>query len=480
MTAKYYITTTIPYVNASPHIGYAMELVEADCLTRFYRQRGRDVFLLTGSDENSLKNVLAAEKEGISTKELIDKYTKRFTDLTEALNISNDDFIRTTENRHFAGAQKLWSMCRPEDIYKKSYKGLYCVGCEQFYTTQELVDGNCPEHQRPPEVVEEENYFFKLSNYQKKLEDLIESDMMKIVPESRKNEVLSFVRSGLQDFSISRSIARARNWGVPVPNDENQVMYVWYDALSNYITALDYATDGEKFNRYWPADVHMLGKGVIRFHAVYWPAMLLSAQLPLPKELFVHGYINADGVKMSKSLGNVVDPFEEIKEFGVEAVRYYLLRYIHPTADSDYSRENFEMAYNADLANGLGNLVNRIAGLCEQNNISLPNQENLSFDDATFDKLMTEYKFDQALKHLWDLVSEVDGYITQTKPWEFAKKGEIEELKKVLHKAIYDILKIAYLLSPIMPKSAHHIQQLFTSDKIINKEALFPRRDLKQ
>jgi len=471
---KFYITTAIPYVNASPHIGFALELVQTDVVARYYRQKGREVFFLTGSDENSLKNVQAAEKEGIKTNELVDRNTKKFIELTKVFNISNDDFVRTTETKHFKCAQKLWSACRPEDIYKKKYKGLYCVGCEQFYTEKELVDGKCLEHQKEPEVIEEENYFFKLSSYQEKLEKLIESDEYKITPTSRKNEILSFIKMGLDDFSISRSQARAKNWGVPVPGDESQVMYVWFDALSNYLTGLDYGGDEKKFKAFWPADVHVVGKGIIRFHAVYWPAILLSAGLPMPKQLFVHGYINIGGAKMSKSLGNVIDPFKLVEKYGVEPVRYYLLRYIHPVQDSDFSIEKFEESYTADLANGLGNLVNRVAGLIEQNDIKIKLKIKHQ-ESSELDKLIGRFAFDQALKYIWEKISQVDGYISAKKPWVLAKDGQLKELTIILQKAVDDILEIIYLLQPFLPETTEKIEKIFKAKKIKKTEAIFPR-----
>lgn len=478
---KFYITTAIPYVNANPHIGFALELVQADALARIHRQLGDDVFFLTGVDENSLKNVQAAEKAGIETRKFVDQNSQRFVDLTKALNISNEDFIRTTSKKHFVGSQKLWSASNQDDIYKKSYKGLYCVGCEQFYTEKELVDGKCPEHLKEPEVVEEENYFFKLSNYQDRLEKLISSDEYKIVPETRKNEVLSFIRSGLEDFSISRSQARARNWGVPVPGDESQVMYVWYDALSNYITGLDYDSEGRRFKKYWPADVHAIGKGIIRFHAIYWPAMLMSANLSLPKTLFVHEYINVDGTKMSKSLGNVVDPFLVIEKYGAEATRYYLLRHINPFRDGDFSDQKFVEAYNADLANGLGNLVSRVSGLIEQNDLKIDwkkvsqakkdTQVNIKKEFNQID----EFRFDEQLKFIWSLISKVDGDISENKPWELAKNGQADRLSEVLTNAVADILLVGEMLIPYLPETAEKIQKIFEAKKIKKVEALFPR-----
>jgi methionyl-tRNA synthetase len=473
MSKKFYITTAIPYVNASPHIGFALELVQTDVVARYHCQLGEEVFFLTGADENSLKNVQAAEEEDISTKELVDRNTQKFIELGQVLNISNDDFIRTISKKHFAGSQKLWSACKKEDIYKKEYKGLYCVGCEQFYTEDELVDGKCPEHKTKPDIVEEENYFFKLSNYQKKLEKLIESDEYRIVPASRKNEVLSFIKMGLQDFSISRSQKRAKNWGVPVPGDKTQVMYVWFDALSNYLTGIDYDKEGKNYKKYWPADVHVIGKGIIRFHAVYWPAMLLSAGLPLPRTLFVHGYINIEGAKISKSLGNIIDPFELVKKYGVEPVRYYLLRYVHPVQDSDFSIAKFEQAYTADLANGLGNLVNRVTGLIEQNNVKIKLAKVKP--DKKFEKLIDEFSFDQALKYIWDKIAEVDGLISETKPWELAKAGKTKELEKVLNQAANLVFEVSQLLISFLPETAAKVEKIFTAKKIKKGKPLFPR-----
>ena len=470
---KFYITTAIPYVNGDPHIGHALEFVQTDVLARYYRQKAHDVFFLSGADENSLKNVQAAEKEGISTRQLVDKNTQKFIDLAEALNISNDDFIRTVSDKHFAGAQKLWLACKKEDIYRKKYKGLYCIGCEQFFTEKELVDGKCPEHQKEPETVEEENYFFRLSNYQKQLEKLIESDEYEIIPKTRKNEVLSFIRMGLEDFSISRSQFRAKNWGVPVPMDDSQVIYVWFDALSNYITALGYDKKAKEFKKYWPADVHVIGKGIIRFHAVYWPAMLLSAGIPLPKKLFVHGYINIEGGKISKSLGNTINPFFLVEKYGVEVVRYYLLRYIHPVQDSDFSLQKLEESYNSDLANGLGNLVSRVAGLIEQNNIKIKIEKPK--EDEEFEKLVDSFSFDQALKYIWDKISEVDGKISNTKPWYLAKEGKVKEVSEILNQAANDVLQISYLLKPFLPAVSVKIKNIFFSVKVVKGDPLFPR-----
>ncbi|NQU78070.1 methionine--tRNA ligase [Candidatus Falkowbacteria bacterium] len=478
---KYYLTTAIPYVNAAPHIGFALELIQADVLARYHRQKKDNTYFLTGADENSLKNVRAAEKEKIETQQLVDRNTQKFIDLTRALAISNDDFIRTTEEKHFASAQKLWQACKKEDIYKKKYKGLYCVGCETFYKEKDLVKGKCPEHGTKPEQVEEENYFFKLSKYQDKLKKLIESDKYEVIPKTKKNEVLSFINQGLEDFSISRSKERAKNWGIPVPGDDSQIIYVWFDALVNYLSALDYDKDGEKFNSFWPADLHVIGKGIIRFHAVYWPAMLLSAGLPLPKKLFVHGYVNIGGQKISKSKGPKIDPFELVNDYGADAVRYFLLREIPSHGDGDFTLEKFKTRYNADLANGLGNLVSRVSNLCEKNNLEYPDLSGpaagglrVKSDDFNkqIDKFFAELKFDEILKFVWQKIAGADAYINQEKPWEVKDKVK---LKKILTPLVKDIQKIARALLPFTPISAEKIISQFSQPEIKKGDSLFPR-----
>src|SRR3990170_2979894 len=443
---RFYVTTAIPYVNAAPHIGFALEIVQADVIARYHRLIGDDTFFLTGTDENALKNVQSAEKAGVPVKKFVDRNSQRFEDLKGALNLSFDDFIRTTEERHVKGAQKLWQACDPDDIYKKGYRGLYCIGCEQFYTEKELVEGKCPEHGTVPETVEEENYFFKLSGYQEQLIKLIESDELKIIPATRKNEVLSFIKGGLEDFSISRSNKRAKGWGVPVPGDESQVAFVWFDALSNYINALGYANDGEKFKKYWlenPNRTHVIGKGIIRFHAVYWPAMLLSAGISLPTEIFVHGYLTVDGQKISKSLGNVIDPFALVEKYGTDPVRYYLLAKFSPFEDGDFSEAKLKETYNGDLANGLGNLVSRITKLAEGKEFKI--QEGKLEIDEKYRKAFQNYRFDEALGAVWQGISFLDGYINKEKPWE--KEGAARD--KDLQLLISHLLPLTDYLSPL-------------------------------
>src|SRR3989344_1445248 len=361
--AKFYITTAIPYVNAKPHIGHALEFVQADVIARYKKQQGNDVCLLSGADENALKNVQAAEKAGVPVQQFIDENAVLFGELATKLNVEFHVFQKGSSKEHHASSQKLWELCnKAGDIYKKTYEGLYCVGCEAFYTPDELnKNGECFEHPgKKLDKIAEENYFFRLSKYQSRLIKLIESNKLKIIPKERKNEVLSFLKEPLQDISISRSNERARNWGVPVPGDPNSRLYVWLDALNIYQSGVGFNWDKEKYKKWWPADIHVIGKGITRFHAVYWPAFLLSAKLKLPKSIFVHGYFTINGQKMSKTLGNVINPADLIEKNGADALRYYLLAKFQPFTDGDFSEQKLKDVYNADLANGLGNLVARV------------------------------------------------------------------------------------------------------------------------
>ena len=475
---RFYITTSIPYVNARPHIGHALEFVQTDAFARFHRLMGDDTRFLTGTDENSLTNVLAAEREGISTSELVERNAATFIGLTEILNISNDDFIRTAvEERHVEGARKLWQACADNgDIYKKHYSGLYCVRCEQFYTEDELDNGLCPEHHIPPELVEEENYFFRLSRYGDKLLELIDSGELRIIPETRRNEVRSFVARGLEDFSLSRSRTRARGWGVEVPGDPDQVMYVWFDALANYITALNYGLGGDLYKHYWidnPERVHVIGKGILRFHAVYWPGMLLSAGQPLPTTIFVHGYLTIDGEKMSKSLGNVVDPADLVERYGSEAVRYWMLREVPPTGDADYTDEKLERRYNADLANDLGNLLNRTVSMIQRYRggaIPTPSgkgeslgAEELSAQIQTF--MAEDYDPQSALSAIFESVVRANRYVEETAPWVLSKaeRAGDEDARGKLDTALYSLAEtlriVATALRPFLPETSGRIAE---------------------
>lgn len=477
MKKKVFISTAIPYVNALPHVGHSLEFVQTDALARYFRLVGNDVFFLSGTDENAQKNVQAAEKENTTPQKLVDKYSRKFYQFKSALNISFDDFIRTTENRHYKGSQKLWKLCS-KDIYKKKYKGLYCGGCEAFVTQKELVDGKCPEHiNKKPEIIEEENYFFHLKKYEKQLFAFIKNDRIKITPNERKNEVLSFIEQGLEDFSVSRDAKRMKGWGIPVPGDISQIIYVWFDALINYITGLDFAGDQKLYKKFWENAqnrIHVIGKGIIRFHAVYWPAMLLSAGLPLPTQEFVHGYVTVNSQKISKSLGNVINPFDLIKKYGADAVRYYLLKEIHPFKDGDFSYQRFEEIYNADLANGLGNLVQRTAKLAENAKFKMQNLK-LQFkiqNYKIYNDLIKKYKYNECLIWIWRKIRKLDKYIDKTKPWE--KSGK--RLTRTLQTPVIKILEIAVFLKPFLPETAEKIEKIFTAEKIkAPKTPLFPR-----
>ena len=472
----YFISTAIPYVNGRPHVGHALEFVLTDAYARYQRQQGRDVFFLSGSDENSLKNVQSAEKEGVTTQALVDRYVLAFQEMCRAMNISNDDFIRTSvDPRHLQGARKIWlALAEAGDLYTKSYRGLYCVGCEQFYDEDELVDGRCPEHGTVPDLVEEENWFFRLSKYADQLHDLISRDQLKVVPASRKNEVLRFIESGLEDFSVSRSRARARDWGVEVPGDAGQVMYVWVDALANYITALDYAAEGTSYQRYWvaaPDRVHVIGKGILRFHAIYWPAMLLSAGEPLPTHVVVHGYLTADGQKISKSIGNVIDPLDVVARFGADALRYYMLRDFSPFGDGDFTWEKLAVRYRADLANDLGNLLNRsVSMLGRYRQGSVPalaattdlEDELAALGDAVVRRVaeaLAGFDPQAALVAIWELVTRANGYVEQTAPWTLSRAeregASPERLDTVLATLAATLSLLAWLLEPFLPETSH-------------------------
>lgn len=472
---KFYITTSIPYTNASPHIGFALEILQADVLARYNRQNGVDVFFLTGTDEHGLKTLRAAEAAGKSVMEFADEVSGKFRKLAEILNISNDDFIRTTDQgRHKETVYKLWEEYKKKgDIYKKKYKGYYCAGCEAFKTQKELEDGKCTIHHKPVEEIEEENYFFKLSKYLPDVKKAIESGEFKITPESKKNETLSMIEQGIEDVSFSR--AKEKYWSWPVLGDESQVFYVWLDALPNYISAIGYADDEAKFNKLWPANLHCIGKDILKFHTIYWPAMLISAGLQLPKEVFVHGFINVDGQKMSKSLGNVIDPFELIEKYGVDAVRYYLLREIPTAEDGDFTYEKFEQRYNADLAGGIGNLVARTLGIASKvsnfqflisNEISNSRlKEKISEVSENYKLQVANYKLNEAIALIWELASFCDKYINEEKLWE-TKKPE------VLNDLFFAISEIAKLLEPFLPQTSEKIKNAIEAGK---SEALFPR-----
>lgn len=520
MAETAFISTTIPYVNARPHLGHALEYVQTDAYARHMVAAGTDVFFLTGSDENSLKNVLAAEREGISPRSLVDRNVAYFERLLTALDISNRRFIRTSVDAdHIDGARLIWDrMKAKDDIYSREYEGLYCVGCEQFYSPAELVDGRCPEHFTVPELVSERNYFFRLSRYGDPLLKALEAGDIRVVPETRYNEVTSFIRAGLDDISISRSTQRARGWGIEVPGDPSQVMYVWIDALTNYTNALGWSRGADDYHRYWErADrrIHVLGKGVLRFHAVYWPAMLLSAGLPIPTDIVVHGYITASGQKISKSLGNTVDPAELVERYGVNAVRHFLLADFSPFGDGDFSEERLVARYNTDLANGLGNLVSRATSMTlrYRDGIVPPSGETGPLEASLADQVtaagvgsaeaMTGYDHRQAMARIWDLVRRTNAYIDERAPWQLAKAangGDHEAsaaLDTTLHHLVAAVRQLGGLVEPFhpgpsaaildavgssaskVPGAAEWLDQIAGS-RVTKPPALFPRLDFPQ
>ncbi len=475
-----YLTTAIPYVNAKPHIGHAFEYVQADALARYFRSQGDTVRGQYGTDDNSLKNVRAAEAAGEPIENFVTRHAEVFRSLKDLLNLTFDDFIRTRDDKHIRGAQKLWSMFKPEDIYKKSYSGNYCVGCEMFYTDEEAPGGICPTHKKPLEAIQEENYFFRLSSYQDAITNLIESDTLKITPTSRKNEMLGFIKSGLQDFSISRSIARAENWGVPVPGDASQVMYVWVDALSNYITSLGFADDEPDYTKFWTAAdqrLHIIGKDITRFHVIYWPAFLLSAGVPLPTEVLAHGFFTVDGEKMSKSIGNVLDPFELVADFGVDALRYGFLRSMPLADDGDISRAKLEDRY-ADLANGLGNLVSRVSAMA--NKYFAGDLQLTKFVDAELEAdlraTIEGYDLKSYIEKVWKMVDFCNEQIDRDAPFKLVKT-DAEAAKKSLTECASIIHWIANWLAPIIPESSAKILAAYRLDHVDVVTPMFPRRD---
>lgn len=479
MNKNLYITTTLPYVNAPPHIGFALEIIQADVLARYFRKNGYEVFFNTGTDEHGLKIFQGAEKENIGVKEYCDRCAEKNKELKNALNLSYNSFVRTTDEHHIKAVETFWKLCEQNgDIYKKNYKVKYCVGCELEKTDSELEDGKCPIHpNREIEIIEEENYFFKYSKYQKQLLDFYKKNKEFVVPESRFNEIKEFTKRGLEDFSISR-LKEKMPWGVPVPGDENHVMYVWFDALVNYISALgwpDFAkTSSGKarnlFKEFWPG-LQVAGKDNLRQQSSMWQAMLLSAGLPNSKQVFIHGFITSGGQKMSKSLGNVIDPFELVKKYGTDAVRYYLLREIPSTEDGDFTIEKFEQRYNADLAGGIGNLTARLLGIAKNLEIKpkAKKESKNKVNEITkkYKEALEDFKFNEALAGIWELISFCDKYINEEKLWENKNPEVIGDL-------FYILSEIADLLIPFLPETAEKIKKALETQK---SENLFPRVD---
>ncbi len=474
MEDKFYITTPIYYINDKPHIGHALTTIVADMLARFYRQRGDDVIFVTGTDENSQKTVDAAKKAGEDTQAFTDRMALQWEATWERLGISNTDFIRTTEPRHIETVKDLWGRIdAADDLYLDTYEGLYCKGCEEFKKEDELIDGLCPIHKTEPEQVREQNYFFRLSKYQAPLLELYENHPDFVAPANRFNEVKAFVERGLEDISVSRE---ARDWGIPVPNDEHQKIYVWFDALINYISAV-----GVDWWEQHPADIHCMAKEIARFHAVIWPAMLLSAGLPLPHHIAVSGFLTNDGEKISKSLGNTVDPLDLVERYGNDAVRYFLLREVPFGEDGDFSETKMRDRYNSDLANGLGNFAARVLTLAEKEELTSGELdatfvEQIESMKIAVDKKTKQFQFHEALAAIWAALAFGDRYVNEQKVWA------IEDVKK-RHQALFNLVSlldnVAAAVLPFLPDASHVISGALVWDGKILKakkiEPLFPR-----
>jgi methionyl-tRNA synthetase len=482
MSDHVYITTAIPYVNGAPHIGHALEFVQADAIARYHKLLGKQVLLLSGGDENALKNVQAADSAGQDVQTFVDEHSEAFRQVAQALHVEFDVFQKGSDTaHHYPSSQQLWNLCAAAgDIYKKAYDGLYCIGCEAFYTPAELNEnGECPEHPgKPLQKIQEQNYFFNLKKYESEIVRRIETGEVSIIPEFRKNEVLSFLKQGLEDISISRSNERARNWGVPVPNDDTQRIYVWFDALNIYQSGIGFGWNDQMYNTWWPASVHVIGKGISRFHAIYWLAFLLSAKLALPKEIFIHGYFTVQGQKMGKSIGNVINPLGLIQTYGVDPLRYYFLREIPAYNDGDFTEARLKELYTADLANGIGNLVARVAKLASlipPDTYKVEKESHQSFFQRIvppeYTKAFDEYLFNDALSLIWKNIKKLDVYINDTKPWSLPTEQQIP----ILTKAIEEIRIIACLLLPFLPHTAETILDQYTQEHITPQPPLFPR-----
>ncbi|HEY4496943.1 MAG TPA: methionine--tRNA ligase [Candidatus Paceibacterota bacterium] len=469
-----YITTTLPYVNADPHIGFALEIVQADIIARHNSLLGRDVYFNTGTDEHGQKIYDRALKEGKDPQAYVDEYATKFKSLKERLNLYADiHFIRTTDQHHIEAAQELWRRClKNGDIYKKKYRGLYCVGDEAFMRESDLVDGKCPNHPSMKITeIEEENYFFSLSKYQEKLIKYLSKKEV-IIPEWRRKEAIDFVQRGLEDFSISR-VKEKMPWGLPVPNDDSQVMYVWFDALTNYISTLGWPDDKEgNFDRFWNKgfSIQMAGKDQVRFQSIMWQAMLMSADVKTTDEIFYHGFITSGGQKMSKSLGNVIDPIAIAEEYGVDALRYYLARHIHPVEDSDFTMERFKEAYNADLANGLGNLVSRVFKMAASYDVELPQFDN----NYSNNEFLDNFEIQKAADAIWSWIRELDGFIEAEQPF---KKIKIDSdgAKRDIQQLLKGVYNVSVALKPFLPETTEKILEALKAGKIKEIGALFPR-----
>lgn len=482
MDKKLYITTAIPYVNGTPHIGNALDYLLADIWTRYQKQNGHEVRFQVGTDEHGNKIAAKAAEAGVDPKAYTDSTYVNFENLMKKVGAQYTDFIRTTDEHHVQAVQYIWQTLLPY-IYKGTYQGWYCVGHEAFFTDKEVqaTAGVCPDHQTPYQQVSEDNYYLKTSAFTDRIREAIETDVMQIVPEFRKKEFLELIKDGLQDVSISRP-KKHLSWGVPVPGDPDQIMYVWIDALANYITVLGYP-DNESWKEYWPADVQVIGKDILRFHAGIWPAMLLGLGLELPKKLLVHGHIVSGGEKMSKTVGNVIDPNEIIDQYGLDAFRYYFSRHIPTLDDGDFTWEKFEYAYNNELGNDLGNLIQRVASMITRYQAGVIGQAPQGEHDVSvYHEAFEKLEFNKALDEVWTKVRSLNQYIENVKPWEIAKgvgkDAEAEgHLSEVLAYAAAAILQIGDLLVPFLPATAASIHSIFQSGVVVPSDGvLFPKR----
>ncbi len=475
--SNFYVTTSIPYVNGEPHVGHALEFLQADVLARYARQRGAPTIFSTGSDEHGTKVAQTAEKLGKTPREFVDEVSAKFKELLTDLNISNDRFIRTTDKGHEQRSQLIWKALK-DDIYKAKYTGWYDVKQEEFVSeSQADPERKKPDHPQAYQKIEEENYFFRLSKYTDRIRDAIEKGELNILPVTRRNETLALLREGLEDISVSRPKDKL-SWGIPVPGDKTQVMYVWFEALMNYITVLGYP-EHDDFKDYWPANVQVIGKDISRFHTAIWPAMLMGLGQPLPKTVYVHGFITLNGEKMSKSIGNVVAPAEILAKHGVDAFRYYFLRHIPSYEDGDFSWELFENAYNNELANELGNAVQRTVVMIQKYQGGLigdiPPSEH---DIAGYNAALEACQFDRALDEVWEKVRGLNQYIDEAKPWQIAKDGDEEHLREVLAQQASDLLQIAELLEPFLPDTSAKIRGIFNEGIVRPTETtLFPKTE---
>lgn len=479
MEQNFYITTSIPYVNSEPHIGFGMELVYADVLARYMREYKKTVLFATGTDEHGGKIAEKAAELSKTPQQYTDEISQTFRELLKTLNISNDRFVRTTDKGHDQRAQIIWKNLA-KHIYKGKYSGWYCTGDEAYFS-EEIVKQNkgvCPAHNRPYEKLEEENYFFKLSAFSEPIKQAIESEQLRILPLSRKNEILSVIRSGLEDISISRPKDKIA-WGIAVPGDSTQVMYVWFEALMNYLTVIGYPEHAD-FKQFWPANVQIIGKDILRFHAAIWPGMLLGLGLPLQKSLYVHGFINVDGQKMSKTLGNVVAPSDIVNKYGADVFRYFFMRHIPSYEDGDFSWKKLESAYNNELADQLGNAVSRTSAMISKyQNQVIGDIPPPGHDIARYQEALNNFRFDKALDVVWEQVKGLNQYIDETKPWEIAKSRDESHLREVLAYVAGSLLEIATLVYPFMPETAEKIQSVFGTGVLKPlPEPLFPKHEV--